>query len=87
MTGIFPPNHKPDWNTAYPITVHVVVSRLAPNDRVVIFVRRIQIFFGDHHFANRSITFLVIRSTTGSPPRSPCAQSVLPQVNTVPRRV
>ncbi len=36
---------------------------------------------------SRSRMFLVIRSTITSPPRRPCAQSVLPQVKTVPPRV
>src|SRR5262249_12881575 len=39
------------------------------------------------HFDNRSRTFLVMRSTTTSPPRRPWAQSVLPHVTTVPPRV
>ncbi len=39
------------------------------------------------HFERRSRTFRVIRSTIGSPPRSPCAQSVVPTVTTVPPRV
>lgn len=34
-----------------------------------------------------SRTFFVIRSVTSSPPRRPCAQSVDPQVKTVPPRV
>ena len=36
------------------------------------------------HFRKRSSTFFVIRSTAGSFPRSPCAQSVEPAVTTVP---
>ena len=36
---------------------------------------------------NRSRMFLVMRSTCGSAPRNPCAQSVVPDVNTVPPRV
>jgi ABC-type transport system involved in multi-copper enzyme maturation permease subunit len=36
---------------------------------------------------SRSSTFRVIRSIVGSPPRSPCDQSVVPTVTTVPPRV
>ena len=42
---------------------------------------------GPAHFPNRSRTLRVMRSTIGSRPRSPCDQSVEPQVNTVPPRV
>lgn len=36
------------------------------------------------HFPRRSRILRVMRSTVGSPPRSPCAQSVLAEVKTVP---
>src|SRR3954447_5244905 len=39
---------------------------------------------GGNHLESRSRTFRVIRSTTGSPPRRPWAQSVEPEVTTVP---
>src|SRR5262249_16898635 len=44
-------------------------------------------YLDDPHFAKRSSTLRVIRSTTLSPPRRPCAQSVVPAVTTVPPRV
>ena len=42
---------------------------------------------GQAHFPRRSRMLRVMRSTIGSRPRSPCDQSVEPQVNTVPPRV
>lgn len=39
------------------------------------------------YFDKRSNTFFVIRITAGSLPLRPCAQSVLPQVKTVPPSV
>src|SRR5581483_3799330 len=39
------------------------------------------------YLPNRSSTFFVIRITAGSFPRSPCDQSVLPTVSTVPPRL
>ena len=62
-------------------------SNLARNDFAVDEARSVSIAERSAHFDNRSRMFLVMRSTVASPPRSPCAQSVLPQVNTVPPRV